>query len=97
MSIQFIHQKSRLIFIQPSKKPKIKSPDPVESSFVDFSKSLTTYIGQKKDDGEAQSTLKFNYIWQNLDNLFQQMDQVDVNELNLKFITLAMEKINSKP
>lgn len=51
-------------------------------------------MGQKKGEVDAPSAaLKFNYIWQNLDNLFQQMNQDSVNELNLKFMTLAMEKI----
>lgn len=61
---------------------------------IEMSKKLSTYFGEKKSESEAHehSTLKFKYIWQNLDNLFQQMSQEAVNELNLKFITLAMEK-----
>lgn len=57
-----------------------------------MTKVLTTYVGQKKPE-ETQG-LKFAYIWNNLDMLFQQMKQEDVNELNLKFIGLAFEKIN---
>lgn len=65
---------------------------------IEMSKTLSTYIGGKKSESEAHahSTLKFNYIWQNLDNLFQQMSQEAVNELNLKFLSLAMEKVNNK-
>lgn len=57
---------------------------------------------KRKNDSQQQSAqpmkpeLKFAYIWQNLDNLFQQLDQNDVNDLNLKFISLTCDKINTK-
>lgn len=65
---------------------------------IEMSKKLSTYFGEKNSESEAYAhpTLKFQYIWQNLDNLFEQMSQEAVNELNLKFITLAMEKVNNK-
>lgn len=75
---------------QTSKKRK--APDMVETSVVEMTKVLTEYVGQKKSE-ETQG-LKFAYIWNNLDNLFKQMSQDDVNELNLRFISQAFEKIN---
>lgn len=63
----------------------------VETSMFEMAKSLTTFVGQKRAN---EPGLKFAYIWNNLDNLFQQMTQDEVNELNFKFVTLAFEKIN---
>lgn len=86
-----------MLLIQASKKRK--TPDLVESSVVEMSRAFSNYVSQKKQGSEAtqtQPSLKYNYIWQNLDNLFQQMSQEDVNELNLKFITQAFEKLQSK-
>lgn len=54
---------------------------------------------KRRNDVQQQPTsapLKYGYIWQNLDNLFQQLDQQDVNDLNLKFMTLTCEKISAK-
>lgn len=52
-----------------------------------MSQSLTEYVNQKKaghtDNEQRTPTLKFMYIWQNLDNLFQQMTHDDINELNM--------------
>lgn len=60
---------------------------------------LTNYVSQKKEDAEAkpkQPDLQFAFIWQNLDNLFKQMSQDDVNELNLQFMTQAIAKIQKQ-
>lgn len=86
--------------LQSGKKPK-KSSDAVESSLTKITDTFTEYFKQKSDVQQqpAQSTqpsLKFAYIWTNLDNLFQQLDQKDVNDLNFKFITQTFEKINAK-
>lgn len=89
--------KNLFFSLQASKKRK--TPDLAESSVIEMSKALSSYIGKKNEsDGkkETNPTLKFGYIWQNLDNLFQQMAQEDVNELNLNFITMAVAKINDK-
>lgn len=68
----------------------------MEASVVDMSKAIASYFDHKKKDPEEGSGLKFHYIWQNLDNLFKQMAQADINELNLKFLSLAIEKINKE-
>lgn len=71
----------------------------MESSVVEMTKVLSSYVTQKKQGSEVtqkQPDLKFSYIWQNLDNLLQQMSQEDVNDLNMKFMTLAFEKIQKQ-
>lgn len=66
---------------------------------VEITKAFSTYVSQKKQDSEPMQRkldLKFLHIWHNLDDMFQQMSQENVNELNLKFITLAYEKLQKK-
>lgn len=58
------------------------------SNFIQATPSNTSSTG---------SSLKYNYIWQNLDQLFVQInDQADINDLNQKFLSLAFEKLNKK-
>lgn len=45
------------------------------------------------DEQHVKSALKFDYIWQNLDKLFQKMPDNAVDELNVKFMQMAFEKI----
>lgn len=78
-----------------SKKTKV---DSVENSFAQMTKVLSSFVEKKAAEPIVEQTppqpgLKFGYIWQNLDNLFQQLPQADVNELNLKFMSLAYDKI----
>lgn len=78
-----------------SKKAKV---DSVENSFAQMTKVLSSFVEKKTADPIVEQTppqpgLKFGYIWQNLDNLFVQLPQADVNELNLKFILQACDKI----
>lgn len=64
-----------------------------------MTKAFSNYVSQKKQDTEPMQknpNLKFLHIWQNLDNMLQQMSQEDVNELNMKFMTLAYEKLQKK-
>lgn len=63
-----------------------------------MTKVFSSYVNQKQgsEPTPKQPDLKFAYIWQNLDNLFQQMSQEDVNELNLNFVTQAIERIKKK-
>lgn len=72
----------------------------MENSVMEMTKVFSNYVTNKKDDSRVetvtQPTLKFNYIWQNLDHLFQQMTQDQVNDLNIKFMNLAFEKIQNK-
>lgn len=80
-----------------SKKPKI---DAVESSVIEMTKALSSYVSKKTTDSIVEQKpqkpeLKFGYIWQNLDNLFQQLSQDDINELNLNFITQSCAKIKT--
>lgn len=45
----------------------------------------------------SNTALQYNYIWQNLDQLFVQIgDQADINELNQKYLSLAFEKLAKK-
>lgn len=70
----------------------------VDSTLTKVTDTLSEFMQRKNDEQHqpAQPSLKYAYIWQNLDNLFQQLDQQDVNDLNLKFMTLTCEKINAK-
>lgn len=86
--------------LQASKKSK-KSSDAVESSLTKMTDTLSAFMQNKNDAKQQQPSveppLKFAYIWQNLDHLFQKLDQQDVIDLNLKFITLTCEKLKAKP
>lgn len=70
----------------------------VEASISKMTDTLSEFMKREKaaTPQSAPSTLKYTYIWQNLDNLFQQLDQEDVNDLNVKFLTQTCENINSK-
>lgn len=71
----------------------------MESSVVEMSKVLTNYMSTKKDQSSTVTTsqpLKFDYIWRNLDQLFQQMSQDQVNDLNRQFMNLAFQKLEEK-
>lgn len=88
------------MFFQAPNKGK-RSSDAVESSLSKMTETLSAFMNRKADNQQqpvhpAQPSLEFMYIWQNLDNLFKQLDQNDVNDLNLKFMTMACEKINAK-
>lgn len=69
-----------------------------------MSGALANYFQAKPTEGSEglasrpdEPKLKYTYIWQNLDNLFQQInDQNEINELNLKFMQLTFEKLNKK-
>lgn len=64
-----------------------------------LAKTFFDYISQNNQQSTqapAQPILKFGYIWQYLDNHFQQMTQQDVNELNERFVTHAFEKMKEK-
>lgn len=66
-----------------------------------MSGALTNYLQAKPTEGLAsgpnEPKLKYNYMWQNLDNLFQQInDQNEINELHQKFMQLTFEKLNKK-
>lgn len=75
----------------------------MENSVVEMYKALTHYMGSSKNQNctetTSKSSLEFDYIWRNLDHLFHQMTQDQVNELNCKFMNMAFEKVkeNSKP
>lgn len=72
----------------------------MENSVVEMSKALTDYMTNKKPQGSvetaSQPQLKFGYIWQHLDQLFQQMTHDQVNELNRKFVNMAFEKLDEQ-
>lgn len=68
----------------------------MEESVVDMTKAISKYFEGSAGTTVQQPAYKFGYIWQNLDNLFQQMTQADVNDLNLEYISLAMEKLKNK-
>lgn len=63
--------------------------------------NISIFYGKKDIPEQAQQkqpqqpALKFGNIWQNLDNLFQQMSQSDVNDLNVQFMTMVVQRINS--
>lgn len=64
-----------------------------------MTESLSDFMDSRKTTAvqhPAQSSFHFAYIWQNLDNLFQQLDQQDVNDLNLEFMKLTIAKISAK-
>lgn len=66
----------------------------MEESVTDMSKALSKYFEEASTRKEKQPEYKFPYIWQNLDNLFQQLPQSDVNDLNLEFMSQTMARIN---
>lgn len=41
----------------------------------------------------TNSPLKFDYIWRNLDVFLQKLPPEDVDELNVKFIQMAYERV----
>lgn len=56
-----------------------------------MSGALTNYLQAKPTEGTAsgpsEPKLQYIYIWQTLDNLFQQInDQHEINELHQKFM-----------
>lgn len=53
-----------------------------------MSKSISEYVARRQEE-----PLKFLYIWQNLDRLFQKMTGADIDELNVEFINMAYAKI----
>lgn len=62
-----------------------------------MSKAIACYVDQQKpNEAQTQGNFKYGYIWTNLDNLCQQLTQEEVNDLNLKFIGLALDKIKEK-
>lgn len=66
-------------------KPKKQRVDAVENSVIEMTKALSSYVSKKNTDSIVEQKpqkpeLKFGYIWQNLDNLFQQLSQDDINE-----------------
>lgn len=69
----------------------------METSVSEMSKALTGFISNQNNSDPAgttsKPTLKFDYIWCNLDQLFQQMTLQQVNDLNFKFMNLAFEKL----
>lgn len=69
-----------------------KKKDPLTESVFNMTKSISEFVTQRR----ADEPLKFLYIWQNLDRLFQKISTEDVDALNVKFINMAYEKINKE-
>lgn len=55
--------------------------------------SIKELVKGSTEERPEKSGLKFDYIWQNLDKLFQKLPADDVDELNVKFMQMAYEKI----
>lgn len=87
------------VYSYESKSKKSKF-DAVENSLASMTKAFSSFVEKKAMDSSgpktsAQPELKFIYIWQNLDQLFQQLPQADVNELNMMYMSQAYEKIKT--
>lgn len=61
-------------------------------SMANSIRELANEMAQKQDRQE-KSSLKFDYIWRNLDTFFQRLSPEDVDELNVKFIQMAYERV----
>lgn len=55
--------------------------------------SIKELVKGSTEERPEKIGLKFDYIWQNLDKLFQKLPADDVDELNVKFMQMAYEKI----
>lgn len=82
---------------------KVIADEEKYNAFIDeneLSKAMTHYVSNQKNPSStvtsSESSLKFDYIWRNLDQLFQQMTKEQVNDLNFKFIGLAFAKLQEK-
>lgn len=73
-----------------------KNKDSLSNSIAELSKSICDMIAQRTSAQHEsnQPPLKFVNILQNLDNMFQQMEERDVYELNVKFVAMALDKMN---
>lgn len=65
--------------------------DPLCESVCKMSESITNLIEQR----QQQPQLKYLYMWQNLDRLFQKMSDNDVDELNMEYLRMAYAKIKN--
>lgn len=64
-------------------------------SMVSMAKSIMQLANEAtaKQDRYEKNSLKFGYIWGNLDKFFERLPPEDVDELNLKFIQMAYDKV----
>lgn len=64
-------------------------------SMVSMAKSIMQLANEAtaKQDRYEKNELKFGYIWGNLDRFFEKLPPEDVDELNLKFIQMAHDKV----
>jgi len=62
-------------------------------SLLSISNSIRELIKGATKESHNKPALQFEYIWQNLDKMFQKLPEEAVDELNVKFIQLAYEKI----
>ncbi|XP_055918302.1 uncharacterized protein LOC129950384 [Eupeodes corollae] len=85
-------ESSSAIYKYASKRGS-NTPDALEASVSDLTKTLSTFVQQ--NSAASKSELKFEYIWKNLDVLFQKLSEDDVVDLNQQFITMTCEKIKS--
>lgn len=69
-----------------------KKSDPLSDSIVNISNSISELVSNR----QKEQTLKYSYIWQNLDHLFQKMSEEDVTDLNMEYMKMAYEKIPKK-
>lgn len=81
-----------------NKKQTSKKVDLVGESIVQMSGTLTEFIqsGSSKavEPSASGTNLKYNYIWQNLDQLFIQInDQAKINKLNREFLALTFKEL----
>lgn len=45
---------------------------------------------------ETQSPLKYAFVWQHLERLYEKLNDEEIDELNIKFINQAYEKTTKK-
>lgn len=63
---------------------------------MNISSSISEFVRndiEKQKENVRPKELKFEYIWLNLDKIFRKLPEDAVDELNVKYINMAYEKL----
>lgn len=59
-------------------------------------KSISTYFEKKCEEKSPKDGLKHTHIWQQLEKMFEQLDEDTITDLNFKFISDTYNAIKAK-
>lgn len=76
---------------QAKKRPK---KNDLSQSISDISKSISVLVERKQQEPKRPATdMKYAFMWQNLERLFTNLPDSDIDDLNYQFVTLTRSKI----